>query len=168
MKVSGVDSLSRGDLTEGMMAGRDPLSFIPFNQGADERSGGRVSRWVRSWWKSRKGADFCGMPLKTITKDNMFELRDLQAARLWMLPPVAMEVVMELLCKDRLAHPQWPHVFVVPRLMTHFWRKDLMKNADIVPCSGRGSVLDRRSVRASNRRDHPPSLSQYPVTQDRG
>ena len=131
MKVSGVDGLSRGDLTEGMMAGRDPLSFIPFNQGADERSGGRVSKWVRSWWKSRKGVDFGGMSLKTITKDNMFELRDLQAARLWMLPPAAMEVVMELLCEDRLAHPQWPHVFVVPRLMTHFWRKDLMKNADL-------------------------------------
>ena len=49
-----------------------------------------------------------------------------------MLPPAAMEVVMELLCEDRLAHPQWPHVFVVPRLMTHFWRKDLMKNADLL------------------------------------
>ena len=132
MKASGVDGLSRGDLTEGMMAGRDPLSFIPFNQGADERSGGRVSRWMRSWWKSRKGVDFCGMPLKTITKDNMFELKDLQAARLWTLPPAAMEVAMELLCEDRLAHPQWPHVFVVPRLMTHFWRKDLMKNADLL------------------------------------
>ncbi|KAL3777809.1 hypothetical protein ACHAW5_001787 [Stephanodiscus triporus] len=72
------------------------------------------------------------MPLKAITKDNMFELRDLQAARLWILPPATMEVVMELLCEDRLAHPQWPHVFAVPRLMTHFWRKDLMKNADLL------------------------------------
>jgi hypothetical protein len=132
MKASGVDGLSRGDLTEGMMAGHDPLSFIPFNQGADERSGGKVSTWVRSWWKSRKGIDFCGFPLKAITKDNMFELKDLEAARLWMLPPAAMEVVMGLLCKDRLAHPQWPHVFVVPHLMTHFWWKDLMKNADLL------------------------------------
>ncbi len=40
MKASGVDGLSRGDLTEGMMAGRNPLSFVPFNRGADERSGG--------------------------------------------------------------------------------------------------------------------------------
>ena len=43
MKASGVDGLLRGDLTEGMMAGKDPLSFIPFNQGADDRSGGKVS-----------------------------------------------------------------------------------------------------------------------------
>ena len=32
-----------------------------------------------------------------------------------MLPPAALEVAMELLCEDRLAHPQWPHVFVIPR-----------------------------------------------------
>jgi hypothetical protein len=42
-----------------------------------------------------------------------------------------MEVVMELLCEDHLAHPQWSHVLVAPRLMMHFWRKDLMKNANL-------------------------------------
>jgi hypothetical protein len=62
----------------------------------------------------------------------MFELRDLEAAQLWVLPSAAMEVAMELLCKDRLAHSQWPHVFVVPHLMTHFWRKGLMKNANLL------------------------------------
>jgi hypothetical protein len=49
MTASGVDSLLRGGLTEGMMAGKDPLLFIPFNRGADNRSGGRVSMWVHSW-----------------------------------------------------------------------------------------------------------------------
>jgi hypothetical protein len=92
----------------------------------------KVSAWVHSWWKTKKGTPFGGFPLGNITKDNMFELRDLKAARLWMMPPAAMEVVLELLCEDRLAHPQWPHVFVVPRLMTHLWRKDLMKNADLL------------------------------------
>jgi hypothetical protein len=132
MKASGVDGLSRGDLTEGMMAGKDPLSFIPFNQGADDRSRGKVSAWVHSWWKTRRDTPFGGFPLRNITKDNMFELRDLKAARLWMLAPAAMEVALELLCEDRLAHPQWPHVFVVPRLMTHLWRKDLMKYSDLL------------------------------------
>jgi hypothetical protein len=47
-------------------------------------------------------------------------------------PPAAMEVAIELLWEDRLAHPRWPHVFCVPRLMTHMWRRDLGKNADIV------------------------------------
>jgi hypothetical protein len=50
MKVSGVVVLSRGDLIEGMMAGRDPLLFIPFNKGADDLLGGRVLVWIRSWW----------------------------------------------------------------------------------------------------------------------
>ena len=31
MKATGVDGLSRGDLTEGILAGADPFSFLPFN-----------------------------------------------------------------------------------------------------------------------------------------
>ncbi len=104
-------------------------SFL--NKRADERSRGQVSAWVRSWWQTKKGLDFGGFALKAITKDNMFKLRDLQGARLWMMPSAAMEAAMELMCKDHLAHPQWPHVFVVPCLMMHFWRKDLMKSAEL-------------------------------------
>ena len=132
MKASGVDGLSHSDLMEGMMGGQDPLSFIPFDLGADERSNGLVSQWVCSWWTTEEGANFGGLELVEIRKDNMFELRDLKAARLWMLPPAAMEVAMELLYEDQLAHPQWPHVFVVPRLITHLWRKELMKSVDLL------------------------------------
>ena len=39
---------------------------------------------------------------------------------------------MELFNEDRIAHPQNPHVFVVPRLMTHLWRKNLGKDADVM------------------------------------
>ena len=82
MKASGVDGLSRGDLTEGMMGGQDPLSYIPFHRGADERSNGLVGTWVQSWWRSKRGADFGGLLLTQVTKDTMFELRDLKAAQL--------------------------------------------------------------------------------------
>ncbi len=123
MKALGVDGLSCGDLTGGMMGGQDPLSFIPFHLGADEKSNGQTGAWVRSWWLSKKGANFGGLPLREVTKDNMFKLQDFKAAQLWMLPPAAMEVALELLCEDCLAHPQWPHVFVVPWLMTHLWRR---------------------------------------------
>ena len=126
MKASGVDGLSRGDLTEGMMAGKDPLSYIPFHKGADERSGGKVSEWVHSWWTTKKGKAFGGFPLIAITKESMFGLRDLKAARLWIPPPTVMEVALELLSEDRLAHPQWPHVFVVPRFFTHLWSSFLV------------------------------------------
>ena len=137
MKATGVDGLSRGDLTEGMLAGADPFSFLPFNKGANERSRGAVGAWVRSWWKTKKGEDWGGISLQEITGDTMFEMRDLQAPRLWMLPPALMETALELFCDDRLAHPEWAHVFVIPRLMTHLWRKNVGKDADVlftVPC----------------------------------
>ena len=41
MKATGVNGLSRGDHMEGMMASEDPMSFLPFHQGADTRSQGR-------------------------------------------------------------------------------------------------------------------------------
>jgi hypothetical protein len=132
MKALGVDGLSQGDLTERMMGGQDPLSYTPFHLGADERSNGLVGTWVQSWWRTKREAEFGGLPLTQVTEDNMFKLWDLKAARLWMRPPSAMEVALELLCEDRLTHPQWPHVFVVPRLMTHLSRKDLTKNADLL------------------------------------
>ena len=106
MKALGVDGLSRGDLTEGMMGGKDPLSFIPFHLEADERANGLVGIWVQSWWCTEKGAEFGGLPLTQVTKDNIIKLRDLKAARLLLLPLPAMEVTLELLCEDRLAHPQ--------------------------------------------------------------
>jgi hypothetical protein len=139
MKATGVNGLSRGDHTEGMIAGDDPMSFLPFHLGANARSQGRVGKWVRSWWRTSdrgpgpsQGRDWGGLPLVEIDHNNMFELKDVKAARLWMLPPAAMEVAIELLWEDKLAHPQWSHVFVVPRLMTHMWRRDLGKNADIL------------------------------------
>ena len=56
----------------------------------------------------QEGSNFEGFNLELVTRDNMFELHNLQGARLWMLPTATMEVVMELLCKDWLAHSQWP------------------------------------------------------------
>jgi hypothetical protein len=96
MKASGVDGLSRGDLTEGMMGGHNPLSFTPFHKGWTNNQMARPA-WVQSWWLSKKGTEFQGLPLGQVTKENMFKLRDFKAARLWMLPLSAMEVAMKLL-----------------------------------------------------------------------
>ena len=139
MKATGVDGLSRGDHTEGMMAGENPMSFLPFHLGVDIRSLGRVGKWVRSWWRtsgqvSGPGQDmnWGGLPLVEVGQDNMFQLKNVKAARLWMLPPAAMEVAIELLWEDKLAHAQWPHVFVVPCFMTHLCRRNLGKTADVL------------------------------------
>ena len=137
MKAMGVDGLSRGDLLDGMMAGQDPLSFVPLSLDADERSGGLVDRWIRSWWidSTASGSppkEWGGAPLTRVTAANMFELRDLAGSRLWIMPPAAMETALEMFSEDRTAHPWNAHVFAVPRLMTHLWRKALSKDADLL------------------------------------
>jgi hypothetical protein len=132
MKATGVDGLSRGDLSEGILAGIDPFSYLPFNQGAEERSRGAVGSRVRSWWRTKRGEDWGGLPLIEVTGEAMFKLKNFEAARLWLVPPAVMETALELFCDDRMAHPQWPHVFVVPRLMTHLWRMNLGKDANVL------------------------------------
>ena len=47
MKTWRIDGLSRGDLMEGMMAGKNSLSFIPLAEGANQRSTGAVKKWVK-------------------------------------------------------------------------------------------------------------------------
>ena len=122
MKATGMDGLSRGDHTEGMMAGEDPMSFLQLHQGADTRSRGRVGKWVHSWWRTSDQAqgsgqerDWGGFPMEEVNQDNMFELKNVKAARLWMLSPADIEVAIKLLWEDMLAHPQWH--------MTHMWRR---------------------------------------------
>ena len=55
-----------------------------------------------------------------------------EGPRLWELPPAAMEPIMEVFNEDRMAHPCRAHVFMVPRLMTHLWRKQLGKDTDLL------------------------------------
>ena len=83
MKAWGVDGLSRDDILEGMMAGEDPLSFIPLSEGANEGSQGRIEEWVRSWWKDSDGKKGWGdTPLMEVTKDNLFDLHKVEGRRL--------------------------------------------------------------------------------------
>ena len=122
MKEAGVDGLSRGDLMEGMMrSGADPMSYIPLNEDANERSGGMVEDWVQSWWCDEKGTPWCNSHLKLLTPEDWFSLYDVDQPRLWIPPPAAMQTVLELFCEDRFINPHIPHVFVIPRLMTHLW-----------------------------------------------
>ena len=51
MKLAGIYGFSREYLLEVMMTGQNLLKFIPLNESADERSGGRVVSCIASWWK---------------------------------------------------------------------------------------------------------------------
>jgi hypothetical protein len=48
MKAQGTDGVSRGQLKEGISAGKDMLSFIPFHLTVIDRSPS-VEVWPRSW-----------------------------------------------------------------------------------------------------------------------
>ena len=133
MKASGIDGLSRGDFLDGMMKGEDPLQYVPLDKGAVERSGKRVEEWIRSWWKSSDGGPGLGQEdLRLMSPGDWFSTYDISEPRLWSPPPSAMETVVELFNEDRLVNPHIPHVFVLPRLMTHLWRKQLRKDADLM------------------------------------
>jgi hypothetical protein len=133
MKECGIDGLSRGDLLEGMMkTGSDPLVFLPLSQSANERVHGLVADWVNTWWRSGNGDSWCGEDLTLLTPEDWFDLRNVTGPRLRIPPPAAMGAVVEMFGDDRLVRPHLPHVFVVPRLMTYLWQKQLSKDADVV------------------------------------
>ena len=80
-----------------------------------------------SWWE-----EWSDISLTKVGKNEWFKLKKLEGGRLWMPPPATMETIMEFFNEYRIAHPWNPHVFVVPRLMTHLWRKHLGKDVDLM------------------------------------
>ena len=48
-----------------------------------------------------------------------------------MPPPAAAAVAVEMLAEAKLKRPSTAHVIVIPRLMTHLWRKALRRDADL-------------------------------------
>lgn len=143
MKKIGADQLSRSDLMEGLMAGENPWSFIPLNEDADSRTDGRVSQWMRLCWEDSEGRPLFhasrfqeddiweSSQLIKLDPTDWFRLHEIPGHRLWIPPPAAMETVMELFADDHLVNPHLAHVFIVPRLMTHLWRKHLFKDSDL-------------------------------------
>jgi hypothetical protein len=111
MKEAGIDGLSRGDMLEGMMVGRNPLSYLPLSLNANERSTGKVEEWVRGWWGAQ--------PLLTLDAEGWFTKGQGSTSCLWMPPPTGMEVALELLAEARHKRPHVAHVVVALQLMTH-------------------------------------------------
>jgi hypothetical protein len=54
MIEQGTDGGSRGDLTQGVMAGEPMLQYVPLHLTALERSPD-LENWVRSWWDDKRG-----------------------------------------------------------------------------------------------------------------
>ena len=141
MIAQGTDGLSRGNLLEGVMAGKAMKDFVPIHLSAIARSD-KLLHWVRQWtmkddlqvldekdwmWKGQglgenmwRNRD--GMSLPVREREDLF---------LWAPPPAVADVAVEFLRTSVHRRPNLYHVFICPKLMTHKWRKQLLKSCDL-------------------------------------
>lgn len=137
MVAQGTDGLSRGDLSDGVLQGHPFLDFVPLHESAMTRSSG-IQPWCLSWlppsssllplrpedWYGKghgilggtRNPDGLWVPTIANPKTHMF---------LWAPPPAAADVAVEQLGLSRHKRPDFLHIFICPRLMTHLWRKRL-------------------------------------------
>ena len=175
MIAQGNDGISRGNLLEGVMAGKDMLSFIPINASAFDRSKSLLD-WFKSWlcdpnvhllkpeewfWKGQalsdetwKNTDGVEMPVKC--EDKTF---------IWSPPPCIADVAIEYLRTSIHRRPQNTHLFVCPKLMTYKWRKAVFRSCDF------SFYVDCKSLHWSNEMHESllvgvylPLLPVYPWT----
>eukprot|EP00986_Skeletonema_menzelii_P007431 scaffold2926_cov176-Skeletonema_menzelii.AAC.1 len=85
----------------------------------------------RAFWSRGRGNRWESELLVKLDPGDWFRLQEIKGHRLWIPPPAAMETVMELFAEDHLVNPHLAHVFIVPRLMTHLWRRQLFRDADV-------------------------------------
>ena len=121
----GVDGLSRGDKSEGIATGMSVLKFIPIHLSAAERSPG-VLDWIKDVWDVSLGT------LHHMTNEDWFDKIMEPGNFLWMVAPGAGEAAVEQLCAHIHGRPESQHLFVIPRLCTCHWRKQLLKACDVV------------------------------------
>eukprot|EP00980_Cylindrotheca_fusiformis_P014518 scaffold3893_cov74-Cylindrotheca_fusiformis.AAC.1 len=146
MIAQGTDGLSRGGLNEGVMGGKPMKSFVPLHLSAFERTP-QLKPWVETWagksavfltpddWYVR-GHDIVGgdyIPADSATGTAAFWKPIVEPGVLvWSPPPAAANVALEELRKARIKRHVSTHIFLVPRLCTPSWLKQLFKAADVI------------------------------------
>ena len=121
MIESGVDGLSRGDHSSGMMQGHDIRTYIPLHLSAFDRSPA-LEKWMRDITE--------GTNPTFLDPNGWFAGATTEGTFVWSPPPAAAEVVVERLGVAKHKRPNSLHFVVVPRLMTGYWRKHLTKATD--------------------------------------
>ena len=141
MIEQGTDGVSRGNMMEGVLAGRKMLSFIPIHLTALERNG-RVLEWIRTWsgndkLEPLKPLDWMirgqGIGRKTWKNcdEAVFPVRSKERVFLWAPPPCIGDVAIEMLRESVHRRPDAVHIIVIPKLMTYVWRKMLLRSCDM-------------------------------------
>lgn len=121
MISSGVDGLSRGDHSSGVMQGEALETFVPIHLSALERSPA-VLPWLEDILE--------GHNAKFLSPEGWFDGTNSEGTFVWCPAPAAADVVVEQLAVARHKRPNSLHLVVVPRLMTGYWRKALLKVSD--------------------------------------
>jgi len=140
MIAQGTDGCSRGSMMEGVMAGKDMLTFIDLSRSALERYP-QLINWVRSWTRHPD--------LEPLTPEGWFEeghgitggVKDKHGVwipthepkgnlHLWAPPPAVSDAALEELLKARHKRTDTYHVVLIPHLMTPRWRRLFSKVCD--------------------------------------
>ena len=125
MIENGIEGLSRGDKTEGILQGANILKFVPLHLSPVQRSP-QVKDWVKSW------LDLDHKEFKWLTTSQWYTSTLLEGNFIWDLAPAAGETAIEQLCSHVHATPTALHIILIPRIGTQFWRKQLSKVSDLI------------------------------------
>jgi hypothetical protein len=140
MIAQGTDGVSRGFLGEGIMAGEAMKTFIPIHLSAIDRSPD-LETWIRTWASDDAilleprdwfdvGHDIDGF----YDSWDQFRRPRLSENRiyLWCPPPFVADIAISELRKARIKQQSSTHVFVVPKLCSPLWMRQVFKAADFV------------------------------------
>ena len=139
MIAQGTGGLSRGNFMEGVMAGARMLESVPLHLNAIERSD-TLRGWLKTWIPRHSeiltveqwftlGHGVCGGNKNV---DNVWTPNYNYICKVWVPVPAAAFKAMSKLVRARHMDPYTSHIITCPQLMTHQWRKTLMKTADLV------------------------------------
>jgi len=146
MIAQGTDGLSRGDSNEGVMQGKSMLDFVPLAKTCLRRSSKLKDqlKWCLTFYLKEvnkkliflnekdwflRGHDICGGKCNA---DGIWMPAYQSAVYVWTPAPAAGQHAVEQLRQARLKRTSSTHLFLVPRIFTSIWRKQLHKVADLV------------------------------------
>jgi hypothetical protein len=125
MIAQGADGLLRVSRNEGVMQGKDFLSFVLLHLSVVDRQPTAIQEWVQSWF---------GAPgkMEWLTQEGWYTQGYTLDWCIWTPPPAAADAALEQLAKWTHKRPKHTHLVLIPRLMTAMWRKLLLKICDVV------------------------------------
>ena len=112
-------------------------SYVPLHVSASDRSSQCIA-WITTWC-SNISSDSVSVIL--LSEEQWFDFAITPGIYIWVPPPAAAEVVVELMSREIHKRPTSIHIFLCPRLMTAYWQRMLRKATDIFTSIPVGSSI---------------------------